>query len=420
MSILDKFRKKEVRAETVTIDDLLLQALVGTTTVDKQKALNIPSLSGCIEYISNTISMLPIKLYEEKDGKVVEIKNDYRLRILNDDTGDTLDSTQFWKALITDYFLGKGGYAYIHKSGEYSEITGAFIPNNKVQKLYYVDEINVCINKNADPIFKDYEILVNAKIYKPYEFFKILRKTKNGASGTSIISESPILMSVCYNSLVFENALIAKGGNKKGFLKSAKKLDQGAIDALKNGWKKLYSNNEENVVVLNDGIDFTESSNTSVEMQLNENKTTNSTEICKLFNVPEGIIKGTASQQEYINGFKMACMPVIKAIECALNKDLLLENEKENKYFAFDTKEITKGDIATRYQSYTEAVKAGWISKNEIRYIEDMEKIDGLDVVTMSLGEVIYDINSKTYFTPNTKELQGSEMKKNGGDDIVS
>jgi hypothetical protein len=85
-------------------------------------------------------------------------------------------------------------------------------------------------------------------------------------------------------------------------------------------------------------------------------------------------------------------------------------------YWAFDIKEAIKGDVEARYRAYGEAVKAGWISKNEIRYIEDMPKIDGLDVVTMSLGEVIYDINTKTYYTPNTKELQGSEMK--GGEKL--
>jgi hypothetical protein len=106
-------------------------------------------------------------------------------------------------------------------------------------------------------------------------------------------------------------------------------------------------------------------------------------------------------------------MPLLKAIECALNRDLLLEKEKGTFYFTFDTKDLLKGDIETRYRAYSEAVKAGWISKNEIRYLEDMEPIDGLDIISMSLGEVIYDIKNKTYFTPNTKSLQSSEMKEN-------
>lgn len=400
--------RKEKRAfDTMGVsdsaEDLLLQALVGTPIITKQKALNIPSLNGCIEYIANTISMLPIKLYEEQDGKVTEIKDDNRLKLLNDDTGDTLDAVQFWKAIVADYFLGKGGYAYIGKAK--NEFTG----------LYYVDECQVSINKNTDPIYKDYDILVNAHTYKPYDFLKVLRKTKDGASGTSIINEAPILASVGYNTLVFENALVAKGGNKKGFLKSQKKLDQGAIDNLKAAWKKLYSNNEENIIVLNDGIDFTESSNTSVEMQLNENKETNSSEFCKLLNVPESIIKGTATAQDYINGFKLACFPVLRAIECALNRDFLLEKEKHTKYWAFDTKEITKGDIKTRYEAYKMAIDANFMQPDEARYMEDWEPL-GLEFIKLGLDSVLYNPKTKEIYTPNTdKSIKMNNLK--GGED---
>lgn len=68
---------------------------------------------------------------------------------------------------------------------------------------------------------------------------------------------------------------------KKEFIKSPRSLTQAALDSIKAAFKKLYQNNTENVVVLNNGLEFQESSNTSVEMQLNENKQTNSNECCK-------------------------------------------------------------------------------------------------------------------------------------------
>ncbi len=380
-------------------EDLLLQALVGSTKVDRQKALNIPSLNGCIKYIADTISMLPIKLYKEENGEVTEIKDDIRTKILNDETGDTLDAVQFWRAIIYDYFLGKGGYAYIFKE------------KNQVKALYYVSENQVFINKNTDPIYKDYDILVNGQTYRPFDFLKILRNTTDGAQGTSIINESPLLMSVGYNSLVFENALVAKGGNKKGFLKSTKKLTQDMIDNLKAAWKKLFSNNEENIVVLNDGLEFQESSNTSVEMQLNENKQTNSTEFCKLLSTPESIIKGTATAQDYINGFKLACQPIIRAIECALNRDLLLEKEKGSFYFAVDVKELLKGDIKTRYEAYKAGIDANFLQPDEVRYMEDLKPL-GLNFIKLGLDCVLYDPKTRKVYTPNTDKttkLKGGE-----------
>jgi HK97 family phage portal protein len=197
------------------------------------------------------------------------------LILLNHNTGDTLTSTQFWKACLEDYFLGKGSYAYLNKM------------QGKLQSLHYVEEEQVSINKNTDPIFKDYDILVYGQTYKPYDFLKILRKTKDGCKSTSVIEENALMLSVAYFSLKYENKLVAKGGNKRGFLKSEGKLDQPTIDDLKTSWAKLYSNEDsDNVVVLNKGLDFKEASNTSVEMQLNEQKLTNSSELSMLFGLP--------------------------------------------------------------------------------------------------------------------------------------
>lgn len=396
--------KKEERADPViepSVDDVLLNALLGRTSITKAEALSIPSVQGCINFIADTVSMLPIKLYQEKDGKTEEIKGDSRVRLLNDDTGDTLDAVQFWRALISDYYLGKGGYAYIRKE------------RNKVISLHYVDEQYINVNKNTDPIFKDFDLLIYGKTYKPFEFVKLLRNTKNGAEGVSITEENQLILSVAYNSLIFEENLVKKGGNKKGFLKSPKKLSQEAIEILKAAWRKLYSNNSENVAVLNEGIEFQESSNTSVEMQLNENKETNSAEMCKIFLVAVNIINGKATRQEYTNTFKTAIMPVLKVIECALNRELLLEKEKSSFYFAFDTKEMLKGDIKERYEAYKVAIEANFMQPDEARYMEDWEPL-GLDFIKLGLDSVLYNPKTKEIYTPNTNQTQNMNKLKGG------
>ena len=150
----------EERAESgVEVSEMLLRALMGSGVADKRKALEIPAFAGCLDYIASTISMIPIKLYceewdEEKKGKIVtEVMDDRRVKLLNDETGDTLDAVQFWKAMVTDYFLGKGGYAYINKDG------------NRYVSIHYVNEESIAIQKNTDPIFKDYQLLINGRIF---------------------------------------------------------------------------------------------------------------------------------------------------------------------------------------------------------------------------------------------------------------
>lgn len=393
----------EGTSDNVT-EDVLLRALLGGSSITKTEALNIPSVKSCINFISDTVSMIPIKLYTEKDGKADEVKNDNRVKLLNDDTGDTLDAVQFWRALIADYYLGKGGYAYINKY------------RNGVKSLHYVDEEQVSINKNVDPIFKDYDILVYGKKYMPFEFIKLLRNTKDGAEGVSIIEENNLMLSVAYNSLVFEETLVKKGGNKKGFVKSARKLTDTAIAALKEAWRKLYSNNSDNVVILNEGLEFQEASNTSVEMQLNENKKSNADEICKIFNIPVNIINGTATSKEYTNAFKMGVMPVLRVIECALNKELLLEKEKSSFYFAFDTKEMLKGDLKERFEAYKVAIESNFMQIDEVRFMENLPAL-GLSWIKLGLDSVLYDIKTGSIYTPNTNETNRmNETKLKGGE----
>ena len=197
--------------------------------------------------------------------------------------------------------------------------------------------------------------------------------------------------------------MVKSGGNKKGFLKSQRKLGQDEIDVLKKAWRRLYANNEENVVVLNNGLEFQEASNSSVEMQLNESKRTLQDEINHLFHISDN----------FELFFKEAIYPIIRAFETALNRDLLLEKEKKSLFFEFDVKEIIKANIAERYNAYKTAKETGFMTLNEIRRMENMNYVEGLDVVNVGLGAVLYDTDTHQYFTPNTGETVDLQKEEN-------
>jgi HK97 family phage portal protein len=383
------FGKKEQRE--LTLEELLLSAGISMGDITKEQALNIPAVSACVGVISDTVASLPIQLYQALDGRVKEIKGDERVSLLNDDTKDTLDGFQFKKALVDDYLLDGAGYSYINRE------------RNNVKSLHFVDNVKISVNLGVDPIFKKYDILVNGATYRDFEFLKITRSSKNGVTGKGIIKENNKILSVVYNSLVFEEVLVKTGGNKKGFLKSASRLTQEAIDALKTAFANLYKNNNENVVVLNNGLEFQEASNTSVEMQLNENKKTNSHEICKMFITPTSILDGTANDEVYNNWIKVCIMPILISMQTALNKDLLLPSEKGSFYFTFDTKELLKGDIEKRFKAYEIAIKNKILGINEIRYQEDKEPIEAFEnIIVLGLDDVLYNVKTGQVYTPNT------------------
>lgn len=365
---------------TPVVDDVLLQALLQNDPITREMALTIPAVSAAVDFISSSIACMPVKLYKYKDDRVEEVRKDTRTRILNSDTGDTLDAFQMKKALVTDYLLGKGGYAYIRR--DRNDFTG----------LFYVKDIRITAYPNYEPIFKKFYILVEGNSYYPHEFIKLLRNTKDGATGIGLLEEVSKTLETAFNTLTYQLGIVSTGGNKKGFLTSEYKLDQDTIDTLKQAWRNLYANNTENVVVLNKGLDFKESSNTSVEMQLNESKKTLQDEINNIFHI----------EDDFDLTFKKAIYPIIKAFETALNRDFLLEKEKGKMFFEFDVKEIVRANIKERYEAYGKALKDGWKTINEVRREENENAIDGMDVLNLGLGAVLYDVNTHTYYTPNT------------------
>lgn len=375
---------------TPIVDDVLLQALLNGETITREKVLTLPSVNGAVDFISNCIASMPVKLYKYKDGKVEEVEKDDRVKFLNGDTGDTLDAFQMKKAMVSDYLLGKGGYCFIRRN------------RNDVTGLFYVEDRYITIMKVYEPIFKQYEIFVggyekgNEKQYgtfKPWQFIKLLRNTKDGASGTGLTVEVSKALETAYQTLLYQLGMVSTGGNKRGFLKSQRKLGQDEINVLKQAWNNLYGNNNENVVVLNNGLEFQEASNSAVETQLNESKKTLQDEINSLFHL---------YPNDFDRTFKEAIYPIVKAFETALNRDLLLEKEKKNHFFEFDVKEIIRATLKERYEAYKLAKETGFMTLNEIRKRENMEYIEGLDVVNVGLGAVLYDTNKHVYYTPNT------------------
>ena len=391
--------RRDTQVDANTVDDVLLKAILNGDTIKREDALTLPAVNGAVDFISSTIASMPVKLYKYKKGKVEEVEGDARVNMLNVDTGDTLNAYQLKKALVEDYLLGKGGYCYIERE------------RNEVVALKYIPNDFISIYRDPNPLDKYFTIFCYDKEFMPHEFIKLLRNTKDGASGVGICAEVSKALETAYNMLKYQLMLVKSGGNKKGFIKSQRKLGQEEIDLLKAAWQNLYANDQSNVVVLNNGLEFQEASNTSVEMQLNESKKTLQDEINNIFHI----------QGDYYETFKTAIYPIVKAFETELNRVLLLEKEKGKCFFEFDVKEIVRANIKERYEAYKIAKEIGLKTLNELRRDENLNDIEGLDVVDFGLGSVLYDVNKKQFYTPNTGDVKGGDVAvSEDGDENIS
>lgn len=395
------FKKREKKAPAqerdvsvlneTAVDDVLLKSLLAGDSITREQALNIPAVASAVDLIAGSIASMPVRLFrlKEQSNIVEEIKNDSRIALLNGDTRDTLDGFQMKKALVSDYLMDGNGYVFIERNG------------NDVSGLHYVEDDLVAVSILDIGIWKTYKITCSGGTYEPFDFIKLLRNTRNGADGEGITEEISKALETAYRSMIYQLTMTKTNGNKRGFLKSERRLGQDEINLLKRAWNNLYnSDNEENVVVLNNGLSFQEASSTAVEMQLNETVKSLSEQITDIFHIYPDSFELT---------FKLAIYPIVKALETALNRDLLLENEKGRKFFVFDVKEIIRANVKERYEAYKLAKECGFMTINEMRREENMNHIDGLDVVNVGLGAVLYNTETHEWYTPNTDSVKTQE-----------
>lgn len=403
--------KTENRAQEQVVSeaqmDTALRSALGGSQVTVSSVLNIPAVSGSVSFIAGTVASLPIRLYRTENGRSEEVTDDYRLRLLNEETGDLLDAFQWKCTLIRDYLLPGNGYTYVDWA------------QNRINGLYYVDPMQVSAEIGVDPIFKTARFFIGGNSYREHEIMRVLRNTRDGVTGVGVVAESPTQLETMLNALKYENRMVRTGA-KKGFLKvePGKKVSQTVLDQLRNSWRKMYgSDSDETTVILNDGVDFKDAGQTAVDTQLNENKETNGHEIYKIFSIVPTVLEGGASAEDLKNTVRFAIQPVVKALQLAINRFCLLEDEKGVLSFEIDMDALDGTDMLSRYQAYEIAVRNGWMQLDEVRYDEGRNPL-GLKFIRLGLDTVIYDPESKMIYTPNTKEW-ASVKQKGGGEPIA-
>ena len=387
MKLFDKIFRRDTEGTDIEVAFGLKQI----SNITREQALEIPAVSAAVNFIAGTIASLPIRLYNSNDKvqTAAEITEDNRLYLLNEESGDTLNPTEIKRAVIRDMLLDGTGYMHIERSG------------NEVSALRYVRDSAVSVEKNSDAIYKTLRMLVDGRVYNPWDFVILSRNSVDGGKGVSILAENPTLLTSSYMLLQLEKAMSRRGGNKKGFLRTEHRVDELAMKDIREAWRKLYSNNGDGMMILQNGLDFKESSSTAVEMQLNQNKVTNAEQIAMMFGLSPNVLSGRADDRTYINSIRTAVLPVVSAFEMALNRALLLEKEKHSKYFVIDTSELLKADILTRYQAYQIGLAANFLQPDEIRFKENLAPL-GLDFIKLGLNDVLYDPKTKQIYTPNT------------------
>jgi HK97 family phage portal protein len=231
--------------------------------------------------------------------------------------------------------------------------------------------------------------------FKPYELLIALQNTHDGLTSVGLLKQGQDVFKQALNEMEYTQNLYERGALPLGLLKTSGRLNETQATSLRDSWAKLYGGvkNSAKTVVLQEGMEYQALSMNPVEIQMTETKRGTSSEICKLFNVPESLVSSAASkqyvsiEQNNLHFLKYALAPIIGAFEAAMDRSLLLENEKENGYFfRFDTSELVRSTEKERVDATVAAVQGGIFTINEARAKFDLPPMAEGDTTLVTPG----------------------------------
>lgn len=414
MGLFDFINKKNDKEERSLYGGdgsaLALTMLLGGGIVKADQLKSIPTAKTSLELICNSIAQLPIYLHKEQNGKTVKVPNDKRIMLLNNEPNEFADSVQFKRKLVEDYILYGKALSYVERAG------------NKVLHLHELDADKVQFKKFTDDgvtwgkIEVQYMGVGGTKIL-PYDNLLLIDSGSNG-----VLKSGERTLQLALNEVEFSKSLLENFALPTGIIETTNKLTEAAVKRLRRGWESLYTGgrNAGKTVILEEGLNYKPISLNPDQLQLTDSKKVTTSEIARLFNVPESMInsnlnKYNSNLAENLHFLQYTLSPIISAIESALDKALLLESEKEDGYyFRFDVTEILRGTPKEQVETIGLAVDKGLLSINEARTMLDKNPIQK-DYFMWSLGHVLYDAEKDEFTVPNTSTViddkKGSENK---------
>lgn len=392
--------------------------------LSEEEVMSIPTAKSCRDIIIGSLKDLPIKLYHrEADGALTEILDDYRLFLINKMPNDYSSGADFKGALFNDLLLHGNAYVKVERKG--SKISGLWnIPATDVTIYKYVDQIESYVVKDVDFLIKGN---TNAKLSIEDVMVSVMN-SKDGLSGDGVLHLGSEIFKLALNEIALSTNLMENGAAPNGVLEVPTALTQEAGERLKNSWQAAHGKGAHGkIAVLEQGVKYTKTSLTPIELGLTTSRTTTGSEICRIFNVPESLVDTTKNNYGTVEAINIMyiqyCIaPLVAVVEDALNRSLLTKVEQTKKGYEFkiDVSQVLKSTLKERYEAHAVALDKGFVTINEIRKQEGLKLLEK-DMFKMSIGNMLFFYEEGEMVNPNsastyniyTGEFHTPELEQN-------
>jgi HK97 family phage portal protein len=208
----------------------------------------------------------------------------------------------------------------------------------------------------------------------------------NGVTGISVFRYAAQNLSAALSADVFADDNFRSKGLLAGIIKSEKGIKPDAKASLSNAMEaRLSKGGTHNIGFLDEGMDFLSISASAQEASLIDWKKTSTEDVARWFNIAPHKIKqldnATLSniEQQSLEHGSDTIMPWAKRIEEEYDYKMFTEEERAEHYVRFNTNALIRTDVKTKGEYYYRAAGGPWHTRNEVRALEDLNPLEGLD-----------------------------------------
>ena len=360
--------------------------------VNERTSMQMTAVYSCVRILSEAVASLPLNVYRYTDtgGKEKAI-NHSLYRLLHDEPNPEMSSFIFRETLMTHLLLWGNAYAQIIRNGK-GEVIALYplmpdrmaVDRDSHGRLYYKYR-----KSNDDAPTMESGVVSLA----PSDVLHVPGLGFDGLVGHSPIAMAKNAIGLAIAAEEYGSKFYANGAAPSGVLEHPGTLKDPT--RVRDSWNSTFggSSNSHKVAVLEEGMKYTPISISPNEAQFLETRKFQINEIARIFRVPPHMVgdleKSSFSniEQQSLEFVKYTLDPWVIRWEQALYRTLLTEEEKKTYFFKFNVEGLLRGDYQSRMQGYATARQNGWMSANDIRELEDLDKIPA------ELGGDLYLIN---------------------------
>ena len=340
----------------------------------------MPVCASCVRILSEAVASLPVHIYKYNDSGGKEKALDHPLYfLLHDEPNPEMTSFAFRETLMTHLLLWGNAYAQIIRNGK-NEIIGLYplmpdrmtVDRDENGRLYYEYQLS---SDDAQTMKGSTVVL------QPKDVLHIPGLGFDGLVGYSPIAMAKNAIGLAIAAEEYGSKFYANGAAPSGVLEHPGVLkDPGKV---RESWNATFggSANSNKVAVLEEGMKYTPIGISPEQAQFLETRKFQINEIARIFRVPPHMVgdleKSSFSniEQQSLEFVKYTLDPWVIRWEQSIQRSLLSQDEKATYFAKFNVEGLLRGDYQSRMNGYAIGRQNGWMSANDIRELENLDRI---------------------------------------------